>query len=84
MTALRYHMRLLKRIFDDWITRSAGVVLIMIVTLVIFNVYSELPEKYPLFGIFNFGMVPVLFVAGGVIFIFAIFKLVKGGGNDAK
>ena len=73
-----------KRIFDDWITRAAGVVLVLIIALVIFNIYSELPEKYPLFGVFNFGMVPVLFVAGGVIFVFAIFKLMRGDGNDSK
>lgn len=73
-----------KRIFDDWITRSAGIVLFLIISLVVFNNYSELPERYPLFGVFNFGLVPVLFVAGGVIFVFAIFKLMRGDGNDAK
>jgi hypothetical protein len=77
-------MTVFKRIFDDWITRAAGVVLVLIIALVIFNIYSELPEKYPLFGVFNFGMVPVLFVAGGVIFVFAILKMMKGGGNDTK
>ena len=76
---MRYCMAIFKRIFDDWITRAAGVVLFLIIALVVFNIYSELPEKYPLFGVFNFGMVPVLFVAGGVIFIFAIFKLLRGG-----
>jgi hypothetical protein len=74
-------MKIFKRIFDDWITRAAGIVLILIIALVIFNIYSELPEEYPLFGIINFGMVPVLFVVGGVIFIFAIVKFFRGGGN---
>ncbi len=67
-------MRYLREIFDDWLTRAAGIVFILIVALVIFNIYSDLPEKYPLFGVFNFFMVPVLFVAGGVIFVLAILQ----------
>lgn len=67
-------MRYLRDIFDDWLTRAAGIILVLIVALVIFNVYSDLPEKYPLFGVFNFCMVPVLFIAGGVVFILAILK----------
>lgn len=67
-------MRLLREIFDDKITRAAGVVFVLIVAFVLFNVYSDLPEKYPLFGVFNYSMVPVLFVAGGIIFIIAILR----------
>ncbi len=65
----------MREIFDDWLTRAAGIIFILIVALVIFNIYSDLPEKYPLFGVFNFSMVPVLFIAGGIVFIFAILKL---------
>ncbi len=68
-------MKYLREIFDDWQTRAAGIVFVLIVILVIFNMYSSLPEKYPLFGVFNFALVPILFVAGGVIFILAILKL---------
>ena len=67
-------MNYLRGIFDDWLTRAAGIILVLIVALVIFNIYSDLPEKYPLFGVFNFSMVPVLFIVGGVIFILAILK----------
>ena len=67
-------MRHLREIFDDWLTRAAGIVFILIVALVIFNVLSDLPEKYPLFGVLNFSMVPVLFIIGGVIFILAILR----------
>ncbi len=67
-------MRHLREIFDDWLTRAAGIVFVLIVALVIFNVLSELPEKYPLFGVLNFSMVPILFIVGGVIFIMAILK----------
>ncbi len=67
-------MRYLREIFDDWLTRAAGIVFVLIVALVIFNIVSDLPEKYPLFGVFNFSMVPILFIVGGVIFILAILR----------
>ena len=74
-------MRYLREIFDDWQTKAAGIVFVLIVAVVIFNMYSDLPEKYPFFGVINFSLVPILFIAGGVIFVLAILKL-SGGGND--
>ncbi len=68
-------MKYLREIFDDWLTRAAGIILVLIVALVVFNMYSDLPEQYPMFGVFNFSMVPVLFIAGGVVFIMAILKI---------
>ncbi len=65
-------MRRLRRIFDDWITRAAGIVFVLILALVVFNIFSNLPEQYPLFGVFNFSMVPILFIVGGIIFVLAI------------
>ena len=70
-------MRYLREIFDDWLTRAAGIVFVLILALVIFNIYSDLPEKYPLFGVFNFSMVPILFIVGGVIFILAILREIR-------
>ena len=67
-------MRYLRDIFDDWLMRAAGIIFVLIVALVIFNLYSNLPEKYPLFGVFNFSMVPVLFIAGGIVFLLAILR----------
>ncbi len=67
-------MRYLREVFDDWLTRAAGINFVLIVALVIFNILSELPEKYPLFGVFNFSMVPVLFITGGIIFVLAILR----------
>ncbi len=67
-------MRYLSEIFDDWLIRAAGVVFILIVALVIFNIFSDLPREYPLFGALNFSMVPILFIAGGVIFVLAILR----------
>ena len=77
-------MRYLREIFDDWLTRAAGIVFVLITALVIFNIYSDLPEKYPLFGVFNFSMVPMLFIAGGVIFILAILKYSERGNNGTS
>ncbi len=67
-------MKYLREVFDDRITRAAGIVFLLIVAVVVFNMYSKLPERYPLFGAFSFLMVPVLFVAGGIIFVLAILK----------
>ncbi len=75
-------MKYLLEIFDDWLTRAAGINFVLIVALVIFNIYSDLPEKYPLFGVFNYSLVPVLFITGGVIFILAILKYSDRGDRD--
>lgn len=70
-------MRYVREIFDDWLTRTAGIVFVLILALVIFNTYSDLPEQYPLFGVFNFSLVPILFIAGGVVFILAILREIR-------
>lgn len=67
-------IRHLRDVFDDKLSRIAVVLFILILALVIFNIKSDLPEKYPLFGVFNFSMVPVLFVAGGIVFALAILR----------
>ena len=67
-------MKYFREIFDDWVTRAAGIVFALIVTVVAFNVYSNLPEQHPLFGVFSMMMVPILFVAGGIIFVLAILR----------
>ena len=67
-------MKYLRDIFDDWLTRAAGIVFVLIVALVIFNIFSDLTTRYPLFGVFNFSMVPILFIVGGIIFILAILR----------
>ncbi|OGO38339.1 MAG: hypothetical protein A2147_10610 [Chloroflexi bacterium RBG_16_57_8] len=67
-------MKFFREVFDDLVTRAAGIVFLLIVAVVVFNVYSDLPERYPLFGVFSFLMVPVLFVVGGIIFVLAILR----------
>ena len=57
----RRKLKRLREIFDDRLTRGAGVVFVLIVTTVIFNIVSDLPEKYPLFGVFNFNLALCIF-----------------------
>lgn len=67
-------MKYLREIFDDWLSKAAGIVFLLIVAVVIFNIFSDLPEQYPLFGVFSFSLVPILFILGGVIFFFTILR----------
>ena len=67
-------MRYFREIFDDWLTRFAGIVFLLVIGLVIFNAYSNLHEQYPIFGVFIYALVPILFIVGGVIFILAILR----------
>ena len=73
MKAIRY----LGRLFNDKLMRAAAVIFVLIAVLVIFNFRSSLPEQYPLFGVFDFAMVPILVVAGGVVFVIAIWRFSK-------
>ncbi len=67
-------MKFLREVFDDGVTRAAGIVFLLIIAVVLFNIYSTLPEQYPLFGVLMFSMVPILFILGGIIFVLAILK----------
>ncbi len=67
-------MKLLKRIFNDRLTQAATVIFVLIIFLVIFNFRSDLPQRYPLFGVFDFLMVPILFIVGGIVFVLAIWR----------
>ncbi len=67
-------MKYLREIFDDRVTRAAAIVFGLIVAVVIFNLYSGVPDRYPLIGVITFSFVPLLFVAGGIIFVLAILR----------
>ncbi|MFC2018609.1 NapC/NirT family cytochrome c [Chloroflexota bacterium] len=64
----------LRKIFNDWLTRGSAIILLLTVVLVIFNFFSDLPEEHPLFGVLNFSLVPILIVAGGIVFSLAIVR----------
>ena len=82
MRAARSLLRILSDIFDEWLTRAAGIVCVLIVAIVIFNMRSELSETYPVLGALVYAMVPVLFIAGGVIFVMAILKFSQTENNS--
>ena len=64
----------LRIIFDDTLTRLAAIVFVVIVALLIFNTVSNVAEWNPLLGIFTYGLVPVLVIIGGIIFLLAVFR----------
>jgi len=67
-------LKLLRDIFDDKLTRAAGITFVLIVALVMFNIFSNLTQTHPLLGVLLFSLVPVLFIVGGIIFVLAIIK----------
>ncbi len=67
-------MRQLREIFDDRITVAAGIVFLLILAFVVFGMASSFPKDHPFWGIVVYGMVPVLFIAGGIIFVLAILR----------
>jgi len=46
----------LKEIFDDWLMKAAAVNFVLIVAVVLFNIFSDLSERYPLFGVILYSM----------------------------
>ena len=53
---------------------AALIILVITIGVIVFNHYSHLPHDNPLLGVFTFSLVPILFVAGAVIFVSAILK----------
>jgi hypothetical protein len=74
---LRGVMSHLGEVFDDWLTRIAGITFVLTVALVIFNVTSGLLETHPLIALATFSLVPVLFIVGGIAFLISIVRLVR-------
>jgi len=72
----------MRQVFNDWLTRAAGLVLVLAAATVLFNIYSGLPEEYPLVGVFAYSLVPILFAAGGIIFVLAILQFARGGSDE--
>jgi len=67
-------VKVIKEIFDDRLTKAAGIILLLVVALVVFNTFSNLTLTHPLFGVLLYTLVPILFIAGGIIFVLAILK----------
>ena len=65
-------MRHLREIFDDRLTKAAAAVLVLMLAVLAFNTFSDLPFTYPLLGMATFTLQPLLFVLGGALFVLAI------------
>jgi len=70
-------LKYLRGIFNDVPSKAAGIIFLLVCIVVIFSNYSKLPEEHPLFGVFVFMLVPMLFVAGGIAFVIAIFRMLR-------
>jgi hypothetical protein len=68
--------KFLSYLFDDWLSRCAGIILTLLTILTLFAILSNIPDQHPLLGVFIFGLVPILFIAGGIVFILAVLKYV--------
>lgn len=68
-------MKTLHEIFDNWLTKAAGIVFVLMIALIVFNSTSSIPQEHPFIGVLVFSLVPLLFVVGGVIFLLAIVSL---------
>jgi hypothetical protein len=65
----------MRQIFDDILMKAATAVLALIISVVIFVSVSDLPTANPLFGVIIYTMVPILFIAGAVVFVLAILRI---------
>ena len=50
----------------------AGLLVVLTATVVSFSLVSDLPEKHPVVGVVLFSVLPILAVAGAVIFYMAV------------
>ena len=68
-------LRHFSEIFNDWVTRVAGIVLALLLGMLAFNIlFVHFQEKYPFLQLISLVMVLILIIAGGIIFFIAIVK----------
>jgi hypothetical protein len=70
-------MKYFRGIFDDGLSRTAGIIFALVWAVVLFSQFSRLTEQHPLFGVFVFLLVPVLFILGGIVFVADILRMMK-------
>ena len=68
-------MRHFREIFDDRWTKTAGVIFILIIAVLVFNLFSDFTQAHPLIAILIFSLVPVLFIVGGIVFVVDIIRI---------
>jgi uncharacterized membrane protein YesL len=70
-------LKYLGEIFDDRWTKTAGIIFTLIISVLIFNLFSDFTQAHPLVAVLTFSLVPVLFIAGGVVFVIAIIRIFR-------
>lgn len=70
-------MRAFREIFGDRLMLAALIIFLLIIGLFIFNSLSSLALAHPLFGVFNYSLVPILFIAGGIVFVLAVLREIR-------
>ena len=76
-------MRHLREIFDDRWTIFAGMIFILIIAVLVFNLFSDFTRTHPLVAVLVFSLVPVLFIAGGIVFIVDFIRIFRRR-NDSR
>jgi len=76
-------MRHLREIFDDRWTIFAGMIFILIIAVLVFNLFSDFTQTHPLVAVLVFSLVPVLFIAGGIVFIVDFIRIFRRR-NDSR
>ena len=68
-------LRFVSEIFDDWVTRIAGLVLMMLLGTLAFNIFFvHFQMQYPFIMLISLVMALVFVIAGGILFFIAIVK----------
>lgn len=64
----------MRRLFRDRLLAVSVVILALIIAVVLFTTYSDLPMQHPLAGVIIYALIPVLFLSGAVVFVVEIFR----------
>ena len=52
--------------------KIAVVLVVLMICFFLFNLVSNIPKQKPVIGVITFAMIPILFIAGAVNFLFII------------
>ncbi|MFC1847076.1 hypothetical protein ACFLYS_03360 [Chloroflexota bacterium] len=68
-------LRFVSDIFDDWVIRAAGIVLMLLLGTLAFNIFFvHFQMQYPFLMLISLVMALVFVIAGGILFFVAIVK----------
>ena len=68
-------LRYVSDIFNDWVTRAAGIVLALLLVNLAFNIFFvHFQQQYPFLQLISLVMALVFVISGGILFFIAIVK----------